>query len=105
MEDNIVLQPEYVEKFRCDGSRCNSRCCGNWCITIDMDAYKKYQKVKNTVMRTKILSVIEPNVAGQEFQIKLRDNGVCPMVCDDSLCYIQRNLGEDALSVTFWDCL
>lgn len=100
MENNIVLQQEYVEKFHCDGSRCNSKCCGNWVITIDMEAYKKYQHVKNPVVRRKILSALEPNVAGEGFQVKLRDDGMCPMVCDDSLCYIQRKLGEDALSVT-----
>lgn len=100
MENDIVLQPEYVEKFHCDGSRCNSKCCGNWLITIDTEAYKKYQHVKNPAIRKKILSALEPNPAGQGFRVKLRDNGVCPMVCDDSLCYIQRNLGEDALSMT-----
>lgn len=100
MENNVVLQPEYVEKFSCDGSRCNSRCCGNWCITIDMEAYKKYQHVKNPVVRRKILSALEPVADGEGFRVKLRDDGMCPMVCDDSLCYIQRKLGEDALSVT-----
>ena len=100
MENNVVLQPEYVGKFRCDGLRCNAKCCGNWRISIDMDAYKKYQRVKNPVMRTKILSALEPNAAVEGFQIKLQDNGVCPMVCEDRLCYIQRNLGEAALSVT-----
>lgn len=100
MENDTVLQPEYVEKFHCDGSMCNSKCCGNWVITIDMEAYKKYQHVKNPIVRRKILSALEPDAAREGFRVKLRDDGMCPMVCDDSLCYIQRKLGEDALSVT-----
>lgn len=100
MENNILLQPEYVAKFRCDGSKCHAKCCGKWRIVIDMDAYKKYQRVRNPAMRRKILSSLEPDTAGQGFKIKLQNDGTCPMVCEDNLCYIQRNLGEDALSVT-----
>ena len=100
-KDIIILQPKYVADFKCDGSKCNSKCCrNNWRIDIDVDTYKKYQRIKNPVMRKKILSSIQPSTSQTGFEIKFNKDGVCPLLCDDNLCYIHRNLGEEALSIT-----
>lgn len=40
-----------------------------------------------------------PNKPG-EMMIKLKPDGACPLICSDNLCYIQRNLGVEALSIT-----
>lgn len=99
--DKIILQPKYVADFQCDGSKCNAKCCRNsWRIDIDMETYKKYQRIKNPAMRKKILSSIQPSTIQTGFQIELNNKGVCPLLCEDNLCYIQRNMGEDALSQT-----
>ena len=97
---SIILQPKYVADFQCDGSKCNAKCCGKWRIDIDMETYKKYQRIKNPAMRKKILSSIQPSTIQTGFQIKLNNKGVCPLLCEDNLCYIQRNMGEEALSQT-----
>ena len=97
---SIILQPKYVGNFQCDGSKCNAKCCGKWRIDIDMETYKKYQRIKNPAMRKKILSSIQPSTIQTGFQIKLNNKGVCPLLCEDNLCYIQRNMGEEALSQT-----
>lgn len=97
---SIILQPKYVGDFQCDGSKCNAKCCGKWRIDIDMETYKKYQRIKNPAMRKKILSGIQPSTIQTGFQIKLNNKGVCPLLCEDNLCYVQRNMGEDALSQT-----
>ena len=96
----IILQPKYVRDFQCDGSKCNAKCCGKWRIDIDMETYKKYQRIKNPAMRKKILSSIQPSTIQTGFQIKLNNKAVCPLLCEDNLCYIQRNMGEEALSQT-----
>mgnify|MGYP004570849575 FL=1 len=98
--EKIILQPKYVADFQCDGSKCNAKCCGKWRIDIDMDTYKKYQRIKNPAMRKKILSSIQPSTIQTGFQIKLNNKAVCPLLCEDNLCYIQRNMGEGALSQT-----
>ena len=98
--DKIILQPKYVADFQCDGSKCNAKCCGKWRIDIDMETYKKYQRIKNPAMRKKILSSIQPSTIQTGFQIELNNKGVCPLLCEDNLCYIQRNMGEEALSQT-----
>lgn len=97
---SIILQPKYVGNFQCDGSKCNAKCCGKWRIDIDMETYKKYQRIKNPAMRKKILSSVQPSTIQTGFQIELNNKGVCPLLCEDNLCYIQRNMGEDALSQT-----
>lgn len=99
--EKIILHPKYVEDFQCDGSKCNSKCCrNNWRIDIDVNTYKKYQRIKNPVMRKKILSSIQPSTSQTGFEIKFNKDGVCPLLCDDNLCYIHRYLGEEALSIT-----
>ena len=97
---SIILQPKYVGDFQCDGSKCNAKCCGKWRIDIDMETYKKYQRIKNPAMRKKILSNIQPSIDRTGFEIRLNMLGDCPLQCEGTLCYIQRSMGEDALSVT-----
>lgn len=100
-ERTIILQPKYVKNFQCDGNRCNAKCCKDWRIDIDIDTYKKYQRIKNPAVRKKILASLEPNNDKiGAMQIKRNQAGACPMVCPDNLCYIQRNFGADALSFT-----
>lgn len=95
------MQPKYVADFQCDGSKCNAKCCGNkWKISIDVDTYKKYQRVKNPVMRKKILSSIKPSTNRIGFEINFGKGTSCPLLCEDNLCYVQLNLGEEALSNT-----
>ena len=102
MNDNtIILQPKYVADFQCDGSKCNAKCCGNkWKISIDVDTYKKYQRIKNPIMRKKILSSIKPTTNRIGFEINFGKGTSCPLLCEDNLCYVQLNLGEEALSNT-----
>lgn len=97
----FILQPKYVADFQCDGSKCNAKCCGNrWRISIDVDTYKKYQRIKNPVMRKKILSSIKPSTNKIGFEINFGEGKSCPLLCEDNRCYVQRNLGEEVLSNT-----
>lgn len=100
-ENTIILQPKYVKTFQCDGNKCNAKCCKDWRIDIDINTYKKYQHIKNPVIRKKIISSFEPNISkAGEMQVKHNQAGLCPLVCSDNLCYIQRTLGAEALSLT-----
>ena len=84
---SVILQPEYVEHFQCDGTKCNAKCCKNWRITIDINTYRKYQRIKNHSIRNKILSSMEPDgIKAGCVQIKLNSEGACPLICSDSLC-------------------
>ena len=106
MANNLYIwQPKYVSSFQCDGIKCNAKCCkSRWAIEIDKVSFKKYQRVKNTDMKKKILSSITKRIIKQDNTnrhfIKQTEEGICPLICKDNLCYIQRNLGEAYLSVT-----
>lgn len=98
---SIILQPKYVADFQCTGSKCDAKCCRNlWLIDIDRETYKKYQRIKNPSMRKKILTSMQPSITRVGFKIKFNENGACPLLCEDNFCYVQKNLGEDALSET-----
>ena len=43
---------------------------------------------------------MQPSINRVGFKIKFSENGACPLLCEDNFCYVQRNLGEDALSET-----
>lgn len=95
-----IYQFKYVDRFRCDGSKCHAQCCcANWGINIDEAAYKRYHCINNQGVKNKILGSIVKSKNGRGYFIKLDEQGRCPLVCKDNLCYIQRNIGEDALSV------
>ena len=98
---SIILQPKYVADFQCAGSKCDAKCCRNlWFIDIDRETYKKYQRIKKPSMRKKILTSMQPSITRVGFKIKFNENGACPLLCEDNFCYVQKNLGEDALSET-----
>ena len=98
---SIILQPKYVADFQCAGSKCDAKCCRNlWLIDIDRETYKKYQRIKNPSMRKKILTSMQPSITRVGFKIKFNENGACPLLCEDNFCYVQKNLGKDALSET-----
>ena len=99
-ESYISIQPEYVKQFHCDGTLCNAMCCKNWRISIDHNTYKKYQQLTDKVNRKRILSSIEFDKKTQNHEIQLTKNKTCPLLCEDNLCFIQKNLGENYLSNT-----
>lgn len=93
-----IYQFKYVERFKCDGNICHAQCCQKWHIPIDKATYKRYHWIKNPVVKNKILGSIIKTSDSKEYCIKMDENGKCPLICKDDLCYIQRNLGAEALS-------
>ena len=52
------IQPSYIKNFKCDGRLCGCRCCRDWRIVIDEDAYKKFMEIESAE-REEILKNIE----------------------------------------------
>ena len=92
------LEPEYVENFKCNGQLCNARCCRGFQVDIDRQTHMKYRTIKNQPLRTKILDSLYWNGDSQTYRMNLNNDSTCPMLCDDSLCLIQKNFGENFLS-------
>ncbi|MBR2519087.1 MAG: flagellin lysine-N-methylase [Selenomonadaceae bacterium] len=96
----LYFQPRYVEKFKCDGSKCNARCCRGWNVFIDEKTYEQYSQIKPESESAEILSHMTFNDERKEHLVKMHDNGDCPFLNEKKLCRLQLKYGEEFLSVT-----
>lgn len=92
------FEPEYIQNFSCEGEKCDAKCCRGFQIDLDRNTHTKYRMLQNSDVRKKILDSLFWNQETQTYRMKLDENFSCPMICDDNLCYIQKNLGEDFLA-------
>ena len=88
----LYFQPEYVGKFKCDGAKCNARCCKDWAIAIDAATYEKYPP--------EVTKHLKFNSELNAYVMTLNENKACPMLTENNLCRLQLEHGEDFLSVT-----
>ena len=95
------IQPNYVKNFYCDGKKCGARCCRDWRIVVDEDAYDKFSELENSE-REKIFQHtewVEDEREGVDILVlKLREDGVCSLLGEDCLCSLQKKHGEDFLT-------
>lgn len=102
----IILQPEYVKYFVCDGSSCEDNCCqGMWVIYVDEKHYKKIKKVHNNELKERIDKYIRrnrSNATSQNYGIIHQDKEIkqCVFLTEDRLCDMQMKLGADYLCNT-----
>lgn len=104
MNNNIILRPEYMKNFHCTSLDCKDDCCYGWKVTIDKDTYKKYKKVQKTALRNELSKYVLINkdrkAANSYAYISIDADKRCPFQCEDKLCKIHSNLGEEYLSLT-----
>lgn len=95
------IQPSYIKNFQCDGKKCGARCCRDWRIVVDEDAYDKFSELENTA-REEIFQHtewVEDETEGVDILVlKLRENGVCSLLGEDCLCKLQKKHGEEFLT-------
>ena len=88
-----TLFPKYYSRFACKAERCTHNCCIGWEIDIDGATAEKYESLDG-----KIGEDIRKNTAKSgDVSHFLMKNGRCPMLCEDNLCRIIRELGDGAL--------
>lgn len=99
-----ILVPEYMNDFKCIGSKCEDTCCSGWKVIVDEKTYRKYRKSNNPILKTdfqkKITRQRSEKSAKNFAKIKMKENGDCSFLTDEKLCGIQLNLGEEYLSDT-----
>ena len=95
------IQPNYIKNFQCDGKKCGARCCRDWRIVVDEDAYEKFSELENSA-REEIFNHTEwvgDEIEGVDILVlKLRENGVCSLLGEDCLCSLQKKHGEEFLT-------
>ena len=99
-EKFLYFQPHYVDKFKCDGSKCKARCCKDWSIFIDQKTHEQYSHIKPKSDAAEILSHMTFHDGRKEYLVTMRDDKVCPFLNENNLCRLQLKYGEKFLSVT-----
>ena len=90
----FLLKPQYLDEFKCDGSKCNAFCCQDvWNIFIDAATYEKYSALPHAA---EILRHLR-RYSDDRYCIVPEKNS-CPFLGEDNLCRLQKAHGEDYLS-------
>lgn len=97
-----VLQPEYLNKFKCIGGACEDSCCAGWRVSVDKKTYLKYRRVENEELKARLDKYIKRE---RKVEVKSDDayarvsleSGKCPFLDAQSLCSIQGALGYEGL--------
>lgn len=101
---SITLKFNKFHEFKCIGDKCEDNCCHGWRVTIDKKTYKAYKNVKDKQVSKYISSNIvlnnDPTTKFDYSFIRNNQDGKCPFLNEQGLCYIHGNLGEKYLSNT-----
>ena len=84
-----VYFPLYYKDFKCIADKCTHSCCIGWEISVDESTMEKYRELG----REDILCHISDG------SIELCDNLRCPFLCDEGLCRIISEFGDEYTSV------
>ena len=97
----LCLEPEYLEKFLCDGTRCGAACCRRWTVFVDEGTYKKYQALPEAEGKEILAHLRKEGAQDEDYAFELKeDEQVCHFLQENLLCGIQRRLGESYLGNT-----
>jgi lysine-N-methylase len=93
------LRPQYAKAFRCIGQDCEDTCCHGLDVVVDKTTYQKYQSTPGFQPVLEHLVLITSNPTDSHHaRIQLTPSFTCPFLAD-RLCSIQKEHGEDYLSV------
>jgi len=107
------LQLHYAEAFRCIGSACEDTCCEGWNVPVDHDTWRKYNSLPDATLPNLIRASLRlhpeetratpaPCSSNSALFAVLRMNQEhrCPLLTEERLCRVHRELGESLLSQT-----
>ena len=92
----LIRKPSYFDTFRCIADRCPDSCCKEWDVLVDPDKADFYRALPGD-LGDRLRQVLKDEDGDVYMTI---ENRRCPMWCQDGLCRIQAELGEEALCKT-----
>lgn len=106
-----IVKFEYYDEFHCLGPECPETCCQQWDIIFGRRDYLNYKNCHCSPNLKKVIESSFVRIKGIDNQgrevndennnyamIKFDENGYCPLLDDNGLCMIQKELGENALN-------
>jgi lysine-N-methylase len=111
LTSEIKIRPAYAEGFQCIGSACEDTCCQAWTVPVDQSTYEKYQAlpdgplrvlVNASVVRTEECAGVGSGAGNSRpyAAIRMNETNACPLLTEERLCRVQRELGAEMLSHT-----
>lgn len=101
----LVVQPDYYEKFHCIGAECEDNCCSaGWRVEVDRATWLRYQACQQEPLSSRLRESIEVEARDDSSDpksyasIRMLPSRRCPFLETDMLCTIQKELGFEALS-------
>lgn len=95
-------QPKYFGEFQCVGGKCLETCCYGWNIDWTKEEIEKVKNSPDISLNFKecVEKSFVPVYDDEKYVVKLDEQGKCPLVTEDGLCRIQKELGAEYLSRT-----
>ncbi|SDP75909.1 flagellin lysine-N-methylase [Selenomonas ruminantium] len=90
------IEPSYLEKFFCDGSKCGSLCCYGWQQILDEEALFRYRSLPGAEgerLRAGLIYLEEAEGFGF-----LHKDDHCVFLREDGLCGLQKKYGAGMLT-------
>ena len=93
-------QPRYFNDFHCIGGACPMTCCYGW-GNIDWTK-DEVEKLKCAECSEELKSLIEKTFVenGSKYNVKYNEKGFCPLLDENGLCRVQKELGVEYMSKT-----
>ncbi len=91
----ILEKPSYYDRFSCLCGACPDTCCSCWEISVDPEHLDYYQKLEGKLGES-VRKLLQRDADGE--MILSFPQGNCPMLTEEGLCSLQKNLGESALT-------
>ena len=99
-----IVKFAYYDDFRCSGPDCTDNYCRYWHIDISKSEYLYYMEMKcSNALRSVIDGAFKRKKEPTDIcyaEMKLTVEGKCHFLGKDSLCMLQKELGEESLSLT-----
>ena len=90
-----VIIPDFYGNFVCKADQCRHTCCAGWEIDVDVPTLARYEQTSGALgveLRNNL--VHDDDV----WHFRLRENGRCPFLRDNGLCYLIGEKGENFLT-------
>lgn len=99
-----IVKLAFYDEFHCTGPECKDTCCRYWHINLTKSEYLNYMEMRcSDELRAAMDNAFKRVINGSDpdyAEVRLNAEGKCPLLGDDSLCAIQKELGESALCFT-----
>lgn len=96
-----IIEPEFYKSFECTGSQCPDNCCHGWIIKWRKKEIDKLLQSDCSYEFKK--DIINSFISYEDYWIINVGNGRCPMLTENNLCRIQKELGIEYMSRTCMD--